>query len=203
MPRRLDPQAGPMLAALAHLTYSALRERCKPPACILRARVLFLVADALGIDLRPTPVIMWAGNPAFAAWVRQSGGPPTSPADWEAVRVAGGIVVQNGGGEDRPKFWGGHLVLRAGGYLLDPSAPDCDREHWGIALPPLAISDVDERFEAGLPLGAWTEAGCAAFYESRPDASERWRRSPDWTRTDAYANAVRGILVAVRALGLS
>ena len=200
MPKRETQVEYRLLRLLTDLTYLVLTGKCNPPACILRARVLFLAADALGVDLQPVKARMIAGNPAYTAWVEEHGRFPEDEGEAGSLADAGIQAMGNGFGVDSKKSWGGHLVLRRGDVLLDPSAPDCNRPARGIELPPLAVIGANKRLVPGGVLSGKVDGGCMFAYWPWPEASDTWQSAPDWQRSKVYARSVRKIVTGAKLL---
>jgi hypothetical protein len=103
--------------------------------CILATRVGLEALEILGVEAEPLSVVTGIMNAAFLRWAEE--GFPGGPDEGARRRVR---ILET---EDRPlglpfdgKGWRGHLVIRAGGLLVDLDAQQFERPDYAIHLPP-------------------------------------------------------------------
>lgn len=168
-----------------------------PDCCVATCNILRTVFAHYHFDATPLAVKVIINNAQFVK-AREAGERIPSGEDkdelhrWMDKRGAWslGIVPESGDGKTR---FGGHLILRLQGVLVDASIDQCNRPEKGIVLLPFLVMPARPDFLNGTASLAGKSHDVELIYTVLK-GDHSWRSAPDWTDKVRCRGAVNRIL---------
>ena len=127
-----------------------------PNCCLNASRVTLDVLRHFGITAHPESVLVSLYNPTWVLLVEAHGRRPVTEAEAQQWVAMGGWCLGCGGLKEPSEAhggWDGHLVVRVGSMIIDPSAGQFDRPEKGIMVPQIVTIEVTTAFRRGERLG--------------------------------------------------
>lgn len=200
------PDLPDLIRSLAPVAYPALCEHYTPDCCIAAAAILTRVFREFGYRAEPVPVGLEVYNTAMMNALERGVAIP-GPDEPErrdlffdltgawGVGVLPGMVGFDRKG--RPGY-GGHMILRVKGYLVDATIQQAQRPAKQIELPALLATphaaDLVRNGHVTLEVNQ-----CAVRYSLLNN--QTYRTAPDWQRRSTpYPEVVRKILTRLEAI---
>jgi hypothetical protein len=187
-----------LISRLAPVVYPAMREEYTHDCCIAAASILKRVFAIYGYRAIEVPTQLEVYNAAMVkALDSQVRIPDKGPARERFFDITGawGIGItresQAVAAAKGIASFGGHLIIKVGPYLLDPTIQQCNRPEKKIVLPPMLATRAAEFVRDGtvdLSCGS-----CVVRYTLTDNFT--YRSAPDWKRrTTPFPETVRKII---------
>jgi hypothetical protein len=185
-----------IIRSLAPVVYPALREEYCPNCCIAAVAILIRVFDHYGYKATAVPVTMRIYNAAMVKALENKIKISDDKERFFFLTGAWGIgIVPQSAAASGHFFgggYGGHLLVRAGNWLLDPTIRQADRPERKMPLPNMLFTEGARELERTGELGLMV-GDCAVIYNTLDDQS--YRTATDWERrATPFPETVRRIL---------
>lgn len=193
-----------MLRRLAEFAPPVIAPMTKPgPHCVLSTAIGQMVLERLGVPSEPYVAEVSICNSAWVKWAEDDfvGG-----KEEQLSRGAHLITNRpNFTGESLPSLnpvttapWNGHLVLRAGAFLIDLDMAAFVRPTRNICLPAAMVASIDDDNTVS---GEYHINGHVTLVRYAPlvaSYAEDYLTSKDWTLRDRYEDRVAEIVKLIR-----
>lgn len=194
-----------LIPALAVVTYPTLREEYTADCCIAAAAILTRVFDEYGYKAETVPVTVHLFNKAMLELMDRKAIPDDEDKRKILFQMTGawgvGIVPASAILSELSKVrgggYGGHLLVRVGGWLLDPTIQQAQRLEKNMPMPNMIATQSAKDFERDGKLTLLV-GECVVAYTRINDQS--YRTAPDWVRRSTpFPESVRNILARTKA----
>jgi hypothetical protein len=192
-----------LMRRMSGIVYPAMCEEYTKDCCIAAASVLRRVFQLYGYAAEPVPVGVEIFNAAMTKLIISGMDFPDDPKErmrlWDVTGAWGiGINAESAkvSAANGYKGYGGHLLVRVQGIIVDATIQQAERPARNMLMPPMIVAPANALMrERVLELNV---GDCRLVYRLLGDHS--YRTAPDWLRrTTPYPETVNKIIQRIEA----